>query len=150
MRLLLDRHQLPDFERRLMCLMPGAVRRWGTMDVSAMLAHLRKTFESVRDDTGIEDRSTWFSRTVVRFLVLNVLPIPRGRIKAPAALFPAPCGAMEDERLLLRRAMQQFVAVAEAEPERRCRHPFFGLLTLRQWQRMHALHVDHHFRQFGV
>jgi len=56
----------------------------------------------------------------------------------------------DSERLWGEMSPKRLVEQAESEPSRRVRHPFFGMLTLRQWQRMHALHMDHHLRQFGA
>jgi Protein of unknown function (DUF1569) len=44
---------------------------------------------------------------------------------------------------------EQFVRGGKAGITRQ-QHPFFGHLTPLEWSRLQFVHLDHHFKQFGV
>jgi hypothetical protein len=147
---LLVRQNHAAFAARIKALAPDSRRLWGTMDVPTALRHLRCTVDVSLGKFMTEDKSTFLSRTFFCFLVFRVLPWPKGKIKAPGILFPAPEGALDVERQKLLAAMDEFIAAAEREPGRKTLHPMFGPQPLHYWARIHGKHFDHHFRQFGV
>ena len=55
----------------------------------------------------------------------------------------------QKEKGALRLGLEQFVKVGGAGITRQP-HPFFGRLTPNEWARLEYLHIDHHFKQFGV
>jgi hypothetical protein len=146
----LTREHLPHFRQRIERVTAQSIRHWGALEPVAMLTHLRQSFAMSLEEISIADRSNFLTRTVIKWLVLNVLPIPRGRIKVDQVLTPQPGGDAAAECALLFAAMDRFVIIAEKEPARRGLHPAFGRLTLTEWQRLHGKHIDHHLRQFGV
>jgi hypothetical protein len=147
--MLLDRSTAGIFEQRLRTVTAESRRRWGALEPPGMLTHLRLVFEGSLGRFKMEDKSNFVSRTVIRFLVLYVLPWPKGKIRVPESFTPKPEGGVDEERGRMLAVMREFVEAAACEPARRARHPIFGNVTLRTWSRIHALHLDHHLRQFG-
>ena len=138
------------FAARLLALNAQSKRLWGTLEPAPMLAHLRTSLEISLGRKTIKDESTFLSRTIIRFVALYLLPIPRGRIKAADSFFSSEVGSVEAERAKLVETLHEFMAAANAHPSRRTVHPFFGSLSLNQWRRLHGKHFDHHLRQFGM
>lgn len=147
---LLTTGNVPQIAARLEKLTAESQRRWGTLDAPAMLRHLRRVCELSLGTEPIEDQSNLFTRTVLRFLALYVIPWPKGKIKAPDHFTPPAEGDVAAEFAKLKAELQRFAEAAEREPGRIRNHPFFGPLTLATWSRVHGLHIDHHCKQFGV
>ena len=116
-----------------------------------MLRHLRGAIELSLGELELPDQSTFFSRNVLRHIIFQPwMPWPKGKIKVPDALTPTQVGECAEEHQNLAEAMRRFVVEAEREPARIGRHMMFGPMTLKEWQRAHGRHFEHHFQQFGV
>ncbi len=147
----LDRQTAPVFERRISRLRPDTAARFGSLTPHRMIVHLDIAFQVSLGSVPCEDISTLFLRTpVIRWMIINVLPLPKGVMKAPAAMTPEPVAGFEDSRRALLDQLRVFVEAAEAEPDRRTLDPWLGMITLRDWSKIHAVHLDHHLGQFGV
>jgi hypothetical protein len=138
------------FAARINALTPQSQRQFGVLDPLKMMRHLRCIVEISLEKVVEADRSNFFKSTIICFLVFRVIPWPKGKIRAPDAFCPEPEGDFETERKKLLEAINEFIAAAEREPQRKTLHPIFGRQTLRYWSRMHGKHFEHHFRQFGV
>jgi len=125
-------------------------RQWGELDPARMIRHVRLSTELSLAEVEAKDESTWWTRTVFCWLVFNVLPWPKGKIKVSEVFLPKPDGNVAAERILFFEAMERFLAAVEKEPQRRTTHPMFGPRTMHNWRQIHGKHFDHHLRQFGV
>jgi hypothetical protein len=123
---------------------------WGKMNVDQMLSHLVQTAEwpFVR---SVPDRSNMFLRTIVKPLVIYVLPMPK-EVKLPTQVDQLQDGrrpqGFEEDRELVVEALHRLGTLPKTQD---CReHPYFGKLTAKQWALIAHKHVDHHLRQFGA
>lgn len=147
----LVRENLPMIRHRLAALTPDSRRRWGALEPAPLLRHLRAALEMSLGDFECPDGSNFFTRSfLVRWLVLEVLSWPKGKIKVPEQLTPTGSGSLEEELRLLEEALDRFVSTAEQEPERMANHPLFGPQPLSRWARFHGRHLEHHFQQYGL
>ena len=147
----LSRQTAPVFEERIRRLSPEAAPRFGSMTPHRMIAHLDATFRVSLGTAPCEDRSNAFVRTpVIRWLAINALPMPKGVMKAPATLTPEPAASFEESRGALLVQLSAFVQAVEADPGRRTLDAWLGMITLRDWGRVHGVHLDHHLGQFGL
>lgn len=148
----LDRPHLDAFRARLSELRADSPRQWGGLTATKMLAHLSAVIEMSlgERDTG----PPWGAapvRVVLRWLFVDLFPYwPRGKVKAPDAFTPEPEGTFEEERRRLEGLMARFCEERERHPERRRPSPGFGNMNMKKWARLHGIHADHHFTQFGV
>ena len=115
-----------------------------------MLAHLTFFFETALGKFDVKDESTFFSRNVILFLLLYVMPGFPKNVKAPETITPEPDSDFEAERAKFERLAQAFIDLTNKEPNRIITHMFFGPMTLRTNSRLLGLHINHHFKQFGV
>lgn len=144
----LDSANCAYFKSRIERVTAGSERRWGGFTPPGMLAHLRTVLEMSLGELPCEDHSTFFSRNVILFMAVRVMPFPKG-IKAPAKFTPD-ARELAMEHQALNAKLDQFMAALEKEPSRVTLHQVFGPMTLRYWSLLHGKHFDHHLRQFGA
>ena len=133
---------------RLQSLSASSAGRWGSMDVAAMLQHLRLSAEMALGElTMPSSNKRAFQVFPLKHLILYVLPFPKGAPTAPA-LKPGLETPLDQERTALLSLLERIASGPDqgAGPS----HPLFGPLTWRQWGVLTYKHADHHLRQFGA
>jgi hypothetical protein len=149
-RIDLNSDTLASFESRVAALDPAAERRWGTMSVAQMLAHLRITFEVSLEEREVRDESRAWLLPVIWLLLFEIwTDWPKGKIKASRQFLNDDADNAEVERMQLIEAMRRFVERSENDPGRIVLEPMLGRISLKKWQRVHGIHADYHLRQFG-
>jgi hypothetical protein len=83
----------------------------------------------------------------LRWLVIHLLPWPKGVPTAPELMEPATGHWDADHRQLL-AAIDEVAGLGEAHAWRP--HPAFGQLSGHSWGVLMWRHLDHHLRQFGM
>lgn len=133
--------------QRLGAIVPDAKPAWGTLARGGLIQHLG---DSVRYSMGragtVRDRSNWIMRKIVAPLILNgIIRIPKD-MKAPAhSLRPA-----RDDLETLQAVLDEYLGLVQAGALEPKPHPTFGDIGVDGWAKMHVVHFEHHFRQFGV
>ena len=132
---------------RARTLTPDHQARWGKFSVAGMLAHLNDAALMALDELPIQAKAPPFLKIApVRYLVIHVLPFPKGAPTAPELL--ARCGGAD-----LASEQAAFATLVErlaAAPTLAARHPAFGTMTRHDWGVLSHRHTDHHLRQFGA
>lgn len=146
----LNGRTLPEFVRRLEALNPDTARRWGTLDTTRLMPHLRWLVEVSLEEVQAEEFPVPFAKTAFfQWLVIH-LPWPKGKMKAPDEAFPKNSGSFEEEREKLVATLKRFAEAVDKNPHRKTRSPIMGPIPLKSWAQLHAKHFNHHFDQFGV
>jgi len=134
---------------RLDDLRPDATRAWGSMDAAQMLAHCRTPLLVATGEIRLKRTlvGRLFGRLAKRMVLgpgdmKRNLPTDKEFVVTAARDF-------ERERNELKQEMQRFVACARGGKLGDV-HPFFGPMTLDDWDRIQWKHIDHHLRQFGA
>lgn len=145
-----DDSTLQSLIERINKLTPETRPLWGRFDVVSMLAHCN---EGMRMGTGELKIAFKFSPAAVqplKWLILNVFPLPKGVKTAPELLRDVTPEAevFEHERRALIEHISTFCDRPDDKP--RPVHPAFGRLSRKAWDALAAKHIDHHLRQFGV
>ena len=144
-----------ELQVRLEMLTLDSQRRWGRMNANQMLCHLSDTFVLLQKDGRPRTPPSILQKlkfSIMRSVALySGLPFPRG-LPTMAAIDQEkkgtpPLGLAEDKETLI-KTMEIFSA--ENRSYEQCFHPILGNLSPKQWQRWGYLHVDHHFKQFGI
>lgn len=147
----LDKTRVDQITARLALLTPETQGKWGRLDAHGMIAHLIAALEMSLEEREVPDVSNWVTRSwPIRMLLIHVVAIPKGKIKAPDSLTPRPEANFEDDRVRLEETLHRFVRLAAEDPNRKTRHLAFGMLTMAQWQLLHRKHVEFHLDQFGL
>jgi hypothetical protein len=121
---------------------------WGVMNPGQMRAHL---MTAIRYSLGKEPPSppegSWFLRTILAPLLINGwLKMPKN-VDRPKLYDVQPPSADIDA---LQAEMMEFLekyGEGRLDPPP---HPSLGDLGPNGWAKLHAVHIDHHLRQFGV
>lgn len=135
---------------RLNGLSQDATPSWGRMTVEQMLSHLVQTGE-LPFVSHTPDRSSWLSRTLIKPLILYVLPMPK-EVKTSPQMDQKqdgrkPLGFAFDKA----KVIDAICKLGELPGDHKCLdHPFFGRMSPKQWGMIANKHIDHHLRQFGV
>jgi Protein of unknown function (DUF1569) len=127
-------------------------RQFGTMTAHEMLRHLRYSKEMSMGEVQVQDESTPIVRALMRKFIFEwVTTWPGGKVKAaPSMDFPTSEYDFDEERQKLIDTMHRFLEVLEKSPDKKTMNPMLGATTIRYWSRIHGLHMNHHFRQFGI
>ncbi len=135
---------------RLARLTPDATPLWGRMHAAQMLCHLVDAFRLPLGETSSPPRSTPFRFFPLRWLFVYVLPWPKGTLPTMPAFQQTQPGKWEEDRQTWEAALTRFVAHGRKADCQWSAHPAFGALPTWEWGRMVYLHIEHHFRQFGI
>lgn len=121
--------------------------RWGTLTAPRMVAHLIDSVRMALGEYPVAGRSSFLSNPVMRFLIIHVLPFPKGAPTAPALLTRAPESWPADIaalKTLIERAASNGLSGTWVP------HPAFGAISPRDWGVLIYKHVNHHLTQFGA
>lgn len=133
---------------RVNALQPDTTPKWGKMNAPQMMAHCADALRMAYGDLPCAPKDVPIARIgVVKWLILNVLPFPKGSPTAKELISRAPSewGAERGEFLaLIERFEKEKARVAWPA------HPLFGPMSGTEWGVLAAKHLHHHLTQFGV
>jgi hypothetical protein len=133
---------------RISALRPDRSPLWGRFTAPEMVCHVSCGLRQALGEYEARQRTGPLSHAPLNWLVIHVLPWPKGRAKSPReflAVRPTTWGADVDA---LRDLVERFGACgpeAGWPPS-----PVFGRISGRSWGVLQYRHLDHHLRQFGV
>lgn len=146
MRMLHDPAVRTSIEDRLNTLRPDSPRQWGTLTADQMLWHANQLLESSLGEGTLPAEKLPLPAPLMRFMLLY-LPWPKS---APTNRGAVPTGEhdFEAERARCRALIDRFVSrpLNGAWPV----DPSFGKVNGKFNSKLHAKHLDHHFRQFSA
>ena len=134
---------------RVNSLTPQSQRQWGTITPDQMLHHLNLATGSALGYFDLPDESFWISRTVFKFLLVDVLSKQPKGLQIPLT-FKIPSIEHFDfeyeKKLLLEIIHKANTSKSTADwgP-----HPLFGKMSDKEWGRLLIMHLDYHLKQFG-
>ena len=133
---------------RLDGVTPSSSAAWGRMNAGQMVAHLIQSLRMALGEVECAPKGGPLSFPPLRWLVVHLLPFPKGVPSSPELLRRTPSAELESDRDTLRALLERFAANGPGATFPR--HPAFGVMKGRQWGILVYRHTDHHLRQFGV
>ena len=138
-----------DLIERINKLSPDSKALWGKMNVNQMLAHLQEPIRVAVGDLNLKQSLIgWlFGKWALKKLDgekafdQNMPTASEFRIKHQ----PDFVAELPKVIALVSRYAKKGPSVITKMP-----HPFFGKMTIDQWDNLQWKHLDHHLRQFGV
>ena len=135
-----------EIRHRIEKLRPDSQRKWGRMTVDQMLWHVNIPLAESMGEYQTKPHTPPIPPALLRWLALNI-PWPRGARTRPD-LVAAKHYDFNQERLRLLDFIERFAhrdlnAVWPASAN-------FGAMSGVHWSRLHAKHLDHHLKHFGV
>ena len=148
---LFDEKKCAEIVARINRLTPESNAAWGKMNVGEMLCHCADGIKMATGEREVADKSNFLFRTIVKPLIIYVLPMPKS---APTAdeINPAKSGTKPSEFEADRRALLDAIENFCSQPKNFswANHAAFGKMSRRQWGLIAHKHIDHHLKQFGV
>jgi hypothetical protein len=125
---------------------------WGKMNVNEMLCHVTDQIKMATGHIDTKYRGNFVLNTIVKWLSLSLLPVPKGKIQTAKELNQEKDGTrpvgFDLDRDQLVKVIGDFDSTYPANSK--IVHPVFGSMNMKQWGRLVYIHLDHHLRQFGV
>lgn len=133
---------------RLDSLRADSPRQWGKMTVAQMLAHCQQPLRVALGELPLKRSliGILFGRLAKKKL-LSPTPWKPGMPTAPEFKI-TDARDFAKEKAALRALVERFGKGGPTALTRQP-HPFFGPLTIVEWQALQCRHLDHHMRQFG-
>lgn len=132
-------------------LTPETPPVWGKMNANQMICHLTDQLRHALNEKENPSSSTFFFRTIGKFLVLYVFPIPKHVKTSPKAdqmIDGTKPVDFESDRELLKKYIEKLAETAVDFDWGS--HFRFGPMNKREWNVFSHKHIDHHLRQFGI
>ena len=146
MALLHDVATRTNIESRLGNLQPATRAAWGKMSAAQMLWHVNQSMASAMGQAELDPRRPPLPRALIKFMSLN-LPWIKNAPTNKALVAGDDCD-FSAEVTRCRQLLVEFTARPLDGPAQD--HPVFGTMTVTDQSRLHAKHLDHHFKQFGI
>lgn len=135
---------------RINKLTPQTLPKWGTMDVSKMLAHCCVTYEYIFEER--HDKPNFLMKLILKAFVKNAVvsetPYKHNERTGPAFII-ADAKDFEKEKARLITYINKVVEKGESSFNGK-KSVSFDELTPTEWNNMMYKHLNHHLTQFGV
>ena len=133
-------------EARLTAIRPDSPRQWGRMSVGQMLWHVNQFLAASIGEASLAVQKSPMPAPVMKFFLLY-MPWPKSAPTNKSAV-AGEDHDVEDERARCRELIARFVSrpIDGAWPV----DPSFGPVSGMFASKLHARHLDHHFRQFNA
>lgn len=133
--------------KRLDNIQPNAKKQWGQMNVAQMLHHLNLAIGSGIGYYQLEDKSTFRSRGIDQFIVLNVLKRFPMETATPTTLKVTETYNFNIEKTLLKEILEK--AFVTKNNKEWSSHTYFGKMSRKNWGKLIMIHCNHHFQQYS-
>lgn len=121
---------------------------WGKMSVSQMLSHCSVSYELVYENNHPKPKGIkkWLLTKFVKPLVLGEKPYKKNSRTAPEFIIVDEKDFDTEKKRLIEYITQ---TLGESYFDHLESHAF-GKLTIREWNTLFSIHIEHHLKQFGV
>jgi len=137
-----------EFIERINKLTPDSPALWGKMNVSQMLAHCQVAPKVALGELQLKREliGILFGRIAKKKLV-NDQPFQHNLPTFKQAKITGEKDFETEKQglIAMTRRFEAGPGIVTQKP-----HPFFGPLTIDEWDTLQVKHLDHHLRQFGV
>jgi hypothetical protein len=133
---------------RIARLTPDRRPRWGRFTAPEMVCHVSCGLRQGLRELDAGPPSGPLSSTPLNWLVIHVLPWPKGKAQSPPEFLATRPTGWEADVSALTDLVERFAARgpnADWPPSR-----VFGRISGRSWGVLQYKHLDHHLRQFGA
>ena len=134
---------------RINKLTPESKALWGKMNSAKMLSHCHGPIDVAFGDLNL--KANFFMQLLGKMFknkVLNSAEFKKDSPTAPAFIRNYECDFEQSKAGLIQR-INKFSEQGN-KVIKTTKHPFFGEMTLNEWDKLHVMHLNHHLNQFGV
>jgi hypothetical protein len=134
---------------RIRRLDPMAPAKWGKLTAPAMVCHLIDSYRVALGEQPVKSKGAKLSFPPLRWLILSVLPFPKGAPTAPEYLTTKPA-EWDRDIARLDDYVTRFLDFGRSPSPAWAFHPAFGQMNTHQWGILAYRHTAHHLTQFGA
>jgi hypothetical protein len=133
---------------RISRLSPDRAPLWGRFSAPEMVCHVSAGLRQGLGELQAGSPSGPMSHAPLNWLVIHVLPWPKGKAQSPPEFLTTRPTAWSDDVARLRELIRRFADRGPSAdwPASRA----FGRISGRSWGVLQYRHLDHHLRQFGA
>jgi len=151
MKTVLNPSNLSRLKTRIESVEPDSTRLWGKMTAHQMLVHVSDQVRMSEGEIPTRFRGNFFSKTLLKKLVLFGMPTPKGKVDTVNELKQDAGGTkrteFETDKQMLLELLDRFESRFKQGQKRL--HPAFGEMNKKEWARLVYIHTDYHLRQFS-
>lgn len=133
---------------RINRLRPDSPRKFGKMEPNEMMCHMEDAILCANGRRPTRVRKSFMSNPFVRWLILYVIPWPKGKAETVAEMKVTRPTDFETDRARLIALVNE--TSARGPSAAWAVHPAFGDMSGREYGVLIYRHFDHHLKQFGV
>jgi hypothetical protein len=133
---------------RIERLRPDSPRTFGKMTPDQMMCHLEDSISCAVGRTPTRVKTSFMSSRFMRWLIIYVIPWPKGKAETVREMQLTKPGDFETDRERLKAALRE--AASRGTTASWAVHPAFGNLTGKDYGTLIYRHFDHHLKQFSV
>jgi hypothetical protein len=125
---------------------------WGIMNAQEMVEHVSSLYLITTQKIEVQLLGDEESRQKnYQYFVIGKNTFPHN-IKLPGLEKPLPLAfeSLSHAIEVLKNSAEEFFNIFEGDPSLKTHHPTFGLLSFEDWQWVHYLHANHHYKQFNL
>ncbi|MDZ4861650.1 MAG: DUF1569 domain-containing protein [Candidatus Hydrogenedentes bacterium] len=139
------------FLNRFEKVAPDATPLWGKLRGAQMIDHCNSVVLYTLGETPLLPfRGTFmFQYIAAPLLLTGVMKFPKN-VPLPRTKNVSPPEPRDCELAVLQATIDRLLVEVRAGSFSPPHHPYFGNIGGKKWLKFHALHFDHHLRQFGV
>jgi len=137
---------------RIQKLTVGSKGKWGRLSAPQMVRHLAEACRLAFDEIPIADQSTFFTRTLAKWIFLSNIKPPgreKGKIKTLAEVDIVELKTTVAEMQIEKDNYKALVERMVSTPELSKKHPLFGKMSRKDWGLLTYAHADYHLTQFS-
>lgn len=134
---------------RLNNLTPETKPLWGKMNVGQMLSHCQAPIDLAFGTTTL--KANFLMQLIGKRFKNKILNSPEFKKNSPTApsfIRTQECNFEENKKQLIQK-ISQFASLGP-KAIHNYKHPFFGEMSIAEWDKLQTMHIDHHLKQFGV
>lgn len=149
MESLFEDRGLAVFTQRFQNLRPDHQRQWGKMNHTQMMEHCEKVLFTALGELQI--KPVFITRLIGPMLLRKFLKEEKfGKNSPTGKAFKSFSNDQFD--VTKSKFLETLTRFSRAGKEGKlaARHPFFGKITHDEWNRLQAIHLNHHLTQFSV
>lgn len=148
MRSVFENEARAEIVARVNGLAPDNERRWGKMDCTTMVGHCADGLRMVLGERDLGPPRGPLRFAPMRYLLIHVVPWPKGKAKAPMEPRKRSAEEFEEQRERLLGLLERTASTPPGDFAET--HPLFGRMKHRDWGVLVYRHLDHHLTQFGA
>jgi hypothetical protein len=122
---------------------------WGKMNASQMLSHCQAPIDVAFGDLKL--KGNFIMRIIGGLFKNKILNSKHFKKNSPTVkefIRDNDC-EFEQAKSELIQKISKFAVVGH-ESIKNTKHPFFGDMSLQEWDKLQSMHLNHHLKQFGV